>query len=186
MRCPSFAEFFTLSINRGVQGRPGARCTRVLVRNVHRKSAHTSIQVQRRHSGLPCAMVLRLITCSPRRRIRLVTVASGFKVDRTRLGRLHLRWLDISNGCQNHTPSPYAARPRKTPRRMMHHQRSFPEAGFSAVRLRADRSLTGDLPCDCQSRRRCRVHRISTRVRDDRDPPMGETCGVMPLICPTG
>jgi hypothetical protein len=27
---------------------------------------HTSIQVQRRQSGLPCAMVLRLITCSPR------------------------------------------------------------------------------------------------------------------------
>src|SRR6478609_1404659 len=27
---------------------------------------HTSIQVQRRHSGLPCAMVLRLISCSPR------------------------------------------------------------------------------------------------------------------------
>src|SRR6476619_3246807 len=31
------------------------------------KSAHTSIQVQRRASGLPCAMVLRLITSSPRR-----------------------------------------------------------------------------------------------------------------------
>ena len=31
------------------------------------KSAHTSIQVQRRASGLPCAMALRLITCSPRR-----------------------------------------------------------------------------------------------------------------------
>jgi len=27
---------------------------------------HTSIQVQRRQSGLPCAMVLRLISCSPR------------------------------------------------------------------------------------------------------------------------
>src|ERR1700716_235076 len=27
---------------------------------------HTSIQVQRRQSGLPCAMVLRLITCSRR------------------------------------------------------------------------------------------------------------------------
>jgi hypothetical protein len=28
---------------------------------------HTSIQVQRKQSGLPCAMVLRLISCSPRR-----------------------------------------------------------------------------------------------------------------------
>jgi hypothetical protein len=31
------------------------------------KDAHTSIQVQRRASGLPCAMVLRLIARSPRR-----------------------------------------------------------------------------------------------------------------------
>jgi hypothetical protein len=30
------------------------------------KKTHTSIQVQRKHSGLPCAMVLQLITCSPR------------------------------------------------------------------------------------------------------------------------
>ena len=33
-----------------------------------------------------------------------------------------------------------------------------------------------------------RVHRISPRVRDDRDPPLvtGETRGVKSLICPTG
>src|ERR1700682_2043699 len=43
------------------------------------KKAHTSIQVQRRHSGIPCAMVLRLMPCSPRRRIRLVTVIGGLK-----------------------------------------------------------------------------------------------------------
>ena len=30
------------------------------------KDAHTSIQVQRRHSDFPCAMVLRLTSCSPR------------------------------------------------------------------------------------------------------------------------
>src|SRR5258707_15748014 len=40
---------------------------------------HTSIQVQRRHSGIPCAMALRLMPCSPRRRIRLVTVVSGLR-----------------------------------------------------------------------------------------------------------
>src|SRR3989442_5707621 len=28
---------------------------------------HTSIQVQRKHSGLPCAVALRLTSCSPRR-----------------------------------------------------------------------------------------------------------------------
>ena len=32
-----------------------------------RKKTHTSIQVQRRHSGIPCAMALRLMARSPRR-----------------------------------------------------------------------------------------------------------------------
>jgi hypothetical protein len=39
---------------------------------------HTSIQVQRRHSDIPCAMVLRLMPRSPRRRIRFVTVIDGY------------------------------------------------------------------------------------------------------------
>jgi hypothetical protein len=60
------------------QGMPDARCTRGLVRK-RWKEAHTSIQVQRKQSDIPCAMVLRLIPCSPRRRIRLVTVADGLK-----------------------------------------------------------------------------------------------------------
>src|ERR1700729_784078 len=43
--------------------------------DVHDKT-HTSIQVQRKQSGLPCAMVLQLISCSPRRDQSLfVTVA---------------------------------------------------------------------------------------------------------------
>src|ERR1700692_4269398 len=36
---------------------------------------HTSIQVQRRQSGIPCAMVLRLVSCSPRRSGFFGTVA---------------------------------------------------------------------------------------------------------------
>jgi hypothetical protein len=41
------------------------------------KQTHTSIQVQRRQSGIPCAMVLRLISRSPRRSGFLVTVIGG-------------------------------------------------------------------------------------------------------------
>jgi hypothetical protein len=33
----------------------------------------------------------------------------GLTARQTRLGRLRLRQLDISNGCQDHTTSPYAA-----------------------------------------------------------------------------
>src|SRR5450432_2853101 len=45
---------------------PDARCTRGPMRNVHRKCAHEHTG-QRRTSDIPCAMALRLITCSPRR-----------------------------------------------------------------------------------------------------------------------
>jgi len=48
------------------------------------EEAHTSIQVQTEQSGIPCAMALRLMPCSPRRRIRLVTVVSGFAADQAR------------------------------------------------------------------------------------------------------
>src|SRR6266702_3374134 len=45
----------------------------------------------------------------------------------------------------------------------------------------------GNPPRDHLARRRCRVHRISTRVRDDHDTPLlsGETRGVVKVICPT-
>jgi len=46
------------------QGKPGARCTRGLVCNGERR-AHTSIQVQRRHPGFPCAMVYGLFRALP-------------------------------------------------------------------------------------------------------------------------
>ncbi len=63
--------------NQRAQGMPGARCTRGLVCKDAQKETHTSIQVQRRHSGIPRAMALRLISRSPRRRIRLATVVGG-------------------------------------------------------------------------------------------------------------
>ena len=87
---------------------PGARCTRGLVCKLCEET-HTSIQVQRKHSGIPCAMVLRLMPCSPRRRIRLVTVAAGLMADQIRLDRIRHRQLDTSNGCQDHTVLPYAS-----------------------------------------------------------------------------
>jgi hypothetical protein len=61
----------------------------------------TSIQVQRRQSGIPCAMVLRLISCSPRRSGFFVTVAGGVATaDLTPASRR-----------QDHTILPYASAP---------------------------------------------------------------------------
>jgi hypothetical protein len=48
--------------------------------------AHTSIQVQSEHSGIPCAVVLRLMARSPRRRIPLASVIGELTVLQTRLG----------------------------------------------------------------------------------------------------
>jgi hypothetical protein len=73
------------------------------------KKTHTSIQVQRRTSDIPCAMALRLITRSPRRRIRLVTVVGELTASPRPVGPTRLRQLDTSNGCRNHTTSPYAS-----------------------------------------------------------------------------
>jgi hypothetical protein len=54
---PRFANSFALK-NERAQGRPGARCTRGLACQDAQSKTHTSIQVQRKQSGLPCAMVL--------------------------------------------------------------------------------------------------------------------------------
>src|SRR5450631_108399 len=48
--------------NKRAQGKPDARCTRGLVCKVAQRKTHTSIQVKRRQSGLPCAMVLTAYT----------------------------------------------------------------------------------------------------------------------------
>jgi len=56
-----------------VRAAPAVSCAKMC------EKTHTSIQVQRRQSGLPCAMVLRLMPRSPRRRIRFVTVIDGLR-----------------------------------------------------------------------------------------------------------
>src|SRR5437879_1106859 len=75
------------------------------------EKTHTSIQVSAGASGLPCAMVLRLMPCSPRRRIRLATVAGELAARIARLSFANLRRLDTSHGCQDHTVLPSATAP---------------------------------------------------------------------------
>src|ERR1700743_3859062 len=82
--------------------------------------------------------------------------------------------LDISNGCQDHTTSPYAAtsslplRPAWVP----------PVKGLAkALKRRSSCALsTAHRPKPAlRSRlraRRCRVHRIPPHVNDDRDTPL--------------
>jgi hypothetical protein len=62
------------------QGMPGAGWHPRSRVQLALEDAHTSIQVQPKQPGIPCAMGLRLIPCSPRRRIPLASVAGGLKV----------------------------------------------------------------------------------------------------------
>jgi hypothetical protein len=131
---PRFASSFALSSIRGrredrVLAAPAV--SRAICAN---KTAHEHTG-QLEHSGLPCAMALRLTSCSSRR-TALLPPSPALLIAR----------LTPAPRRPNHTTSPYASRPL------------------------ASRAL--------------RVHRIPPHVRDDRErPSMGETSGVMPLIC---
>src|SRR5712692_6216544 len=67
--------------------------------------------------------------------------------------------------------------------------RSFSE-GVEAPFVRAPvvRSQTKARPAIADRARRCRVHRIPPRVRDDRDPPLFRVRRdeLVEMICPTG
>src|SRR6478736_3224985 len=76
---------------------------------------------------------LRLMPCSPRRRIRLVTVACKSGFGRTRLGSKNLCKLGTSNGCRDHTVLPYARYVVRPARRGVAH-----EPGSPCDRDRAD------------------------------------------------
>ena len=57
------------------QGRPGARCTRGLVRERKRKKPHTSIQVQRKHPAFPAQWLYGLLRALPGESGFVVSVA---------------------------------------------------------------------------------------------------------------
>ena len=93
---PELCKLLSLQKQRA-QGKPGARCTRGLAcKNVQK--THTSIQVQRRQSGLPCAMVLTVSFA--------LSLVTGL-VCHHRL-RSHLRKLDASVGASG--PHDFAVR----------------------------------------------------------------------------
>ena len=119
-RCPSLGEGAGKT---GCSLHPRSR-----VPNAQTKT-HTSIQVQRKHSGLPCAVALRLMPCSPRRRIRLVTVDAGFTAHQIRLDQLATDSLAPATGvgttrfCRTHqrrSSCAASARSRKTALRSHH------------------------------------------------------------------
>jgi hypothetical protein len=78
-----------------VRAAPAVSCAKV-----HKENAH---------EPTGSAEALRHSPRAPRRRIRLVTVDSELMAFPNPVGSACLRQLDTSNGCQDHTASPYAA-----------------------------------------------------------------------------
>jgi hypothetical protein len=95
---PEACYRISLRSSQRAQGMPGARCTRGLVCKSVQKGAHEHTG-SAEASDIPCAMVLRLISCSPRRTGLVVTVVSGIASTN----------LTPASGRQDHTTSPYAS-----------------------------------------------------------------------------
>ena len=147
---PSFAVNVPPSKQRA-QGMPGARCTRGLVRKrkVGCTHEHTG---SAEASGIPCVMALRLMPCSPRRRIRLVTAVGD------------LSGFSIPVGLE--LPPPTWRQQRASG------PHGLPYAKTSFVLRAVNRSRGSSRPATAFARRRCRVHHIPSRVRDDARPPL--------------
>ena len=64
LNSPEACYRISLPSRQRAQGMPGARCTRGLVCDSANKAAHEHTG-QRRTSDIPCAVALRLISCSP-------------------------------------------------------------------------------------------------------------------------
>ena len=138
-----------------VWGMPGARCTRSLV--CKGSEAHEySPRSHRDHPAFPHAMVLTAsfvlspvtgLVCHRHQRILAVSVRSDRHASAN---------LTPASGRQDHTTSPSAAS-------------SLVSRLFDRSRIQRTR------PAIPSRAKRCRVHRIPPRVRDDHDTPL---CGV--------
>ncbi len=100
----------TIALKRA-QGRPGARCTRSLaceISKAHERSHYRFSQFAQPSPRNGFSGLLRALLGDE---FVFVTVVCGFKVLSARLSRHHLRKFSNSNGCQDHTASPYVSAP---------------------------------------------------------------------------
>jgi hypothetical protein len=101
--------------------------------------------------AFPAQWLYGLLRALPGDEFLFVTVTSGLRFVFSPVGPTHLRWLDISNGCQNHTTSPYAAPSTATPIGEMP-GRSSGEGLETPVVCANVRSLTGEPALRSRSR----------------------------------
>ena len=126
-----------------------------------KRKTHTSIQVQRRHSGIPCAMALRLTSRSPRR-IGLCCLRRLRIAGSSAPGRADLPSADLTPTTEASGPHDFTVR-------------------FSIVRPALRRPLTETRPANKLHARHRRVHRIpSQRSVTMANAPSSGQDGVSP------
>ena len=108
-----------------------------------KRKTHTSIQVQRRHSGIPCAMALRLTSRSPRR-IGLCCLRRLRIAGSSAPGRADLPSADLTPTTEASGPHDFTVR-------------------FSIVRPARRCPLTENRPANTLHARHRRVHRIPSQ-----------------------
>src|ERR1700704_3550697 len=131
----------------GVPAAPAASCAKCSKAHECRHHGHTGFTRHSLRNGFTAYFVLSPATNSSCHRHQ------RNKVCLSPVGPTRLRQLDTSNGCQDHTASPSAT------------------TSFVCAPLITHGSFANP-PCDPLRARRCRVHRIPSRVRDDRDTPL--------------
>jgi hypothetical protein len=150
---------------------PGARCTRGLVCKMHKEKRTRAYRFSGGNPAFPAQWPYGLCRALPGERIRLVTVAAGLRL--TGSG-----WIDVATDslapatgvgttrfCR--TRSAFAKASADKARRSFWHRRKQRRSSCAPC------IAHGIPPCDHLARRRCRVHRISSRVRDDaRSAPL--------------
>jgi hypothetical protein len=157
--CKSFRPSRRGRRERRVLAAPAVSCAKLC------EETHTSIQVQSEHPGIPCAMVLRLMPRSPRRRIRLVTVIGELTVLSSPVGPTKTS-ADLTPATGARTTRFCRTQPPVFANRL----RPKPDFGGSRKALRALAPFVwcapiahGKPPCDPRRARRCRVHRIPSQ-----------------------
>ena len=152
------------------QGMPGARCTRGLVCKMRRKRTR-AYRYRRNTPAFPAQWLYGLCRALPGDEFVLSPSLTDLRLIEPGRVRLASAQLDTSNGCQDHTVLPYAAvYPRLRRAFGTRPAEALAKAESASFVLRA-LFTHGHRPANILARRRCRVHRNPSHVRDDGQRP---------------
>ena len=144
------------------QGRPGARCTRDLVCNVHKEVRTRAYRSSGEHPAFPAQWFDGLWRALPGDEFLLPPSLTDWRLIESPVEPDNLHQLDTSNGCQDHTVLPSAASSSHPPRPARMLPEEVSTKAFKRRSSAAPPITHGPKPALRSHQRsgRCRVHRI--------------------------